>query len=172
MTPNKDIEKELNSISQTVANLSPKASFVVPEGYFESFPEDLMKKIREKETKDETGLFRLFKRKQVIRYMAAASVVGLLLSGGYFFFTAKSSIELVSTSLTTPKEAVSEDAMASYLFEMDEVSSPGHTEEVVFDESLLAQMDKKMVSSLLAELPETGIEQFMNERNSESYLSN
>ena len=47
MPSNPHIVKELNEISQTVANLPDLPVFAVPENYFEQFPEKLMSLIRE-----------------------------------------------------------------------------------------------------------------------------
>jgi len=47
MPSNPHIVKELNEISQTVANLPDLPVFTVPENYFEQFPEKLMSLIRE-----------------------------------------------------------------------------------------------------------------------------
>jgi len=47
MPSNPHIVKELNEISQTVANLPDLPVFAVPENYFEQFPEKLMSLIRD-----------------------------------------------------------------------------------------------------------------------------
>jgi hypothetical protein len=47
MKRNPEIGKELETISPAVANLSFKMPFYVPEGYFESFPHQLLKFIKE-----------------------------------------------------------------------------------------------------------------------------
>jgi hypothetical protein len=52
MPSNPHIVKELNDISQTVANLPDLPVFTVPENYFEQFPEKLMSIIRENARKE------------------------------------------------------------------------------------------------------------------------
>jgi hypothetical protein len=47
MPRNQHILNELNTISQTVANIPDVPVFTVPENYFAQFPEKLMSKIRE-----------------------------------------------------------------------------------------------------------------------------
>lgn len=52
MPDRKEILSELSMISNTVAELPFKPVFTVPEGYFDQFPEKLMKTIREEEKSD------------------------------------------------------------------------------------------------------------------------
>jgi hypothetical protein len=47
MPSSKHILNELSAISQTVANITDRPVFTVPENYFAQFPEKLMSKIRE-----------------------------------------------------------------------------------------------------------------------------
>jgi hypothetical protein len=52
MPDRKEILSELSIISNTVAELPFKPVFTVPEGYFDQFPEKLMKMIREDDKSD------------------------------------------------------------------------------------------------------------------------
>jgi hypothetical protein len=52
MPDRKEILSELSIISNTVAELPLKPVFTVPEGYFDQFPEKLMKTIREEDKSD------------------------------------------------------------------------------------------------------------------------
>lgn len=49
MAKGRDIQNELNDISQTVANLNGKSPFAIPTNYFDRFPQIIMQKIENEE---------------------------------------------------------------------------------------------------------------------------
>jgi len=52
MTPRKEITEELEQIGTELARLSPTLPYTVPSGYFQSFPEIMLRRIRSADTSE------------------------------------------------------------------------------------------------------------------------
>lgn len=76
------VNEELENLSPLMASLRKARTFETPPGYFEQLPEAILAKVRKQPAKVISVSFR----KRVIRYAAAAVVVGVVAIGSYIGF--------------------------------------------------------------------------------------
>ncbi len=69
---NNDLQKELNEISPMLANL-PKETIEAPEGYFDSFSDRMLARIKAEQTEPSKSIVRPIQK--YTKYMAAAMVL-------------------------------------------------------------------------------------------------
>lgn len=146
--------EELSPFMQSLKKENP---FSVPEGYLSQFNVDIAPK--------KAKVVPLFGLKAVLKYAAAASVIGIIATFATLFFsnTDKSTIGKLNGNTM-----ISTDAFALYLSEADMIEEDDELETVMADsQSLLVQMDAKVISELLTEIPETEISNYIDIMKSE-----
>ena len=146
--------EELSPFMQSLKKENP---FSVPEGYLSQFNVDIAPK--------KAKVVPLFGLKAVLKYAAAASVIGIIATFATLFFsnTDKSTIGKLNGNTM-----ISTDAFALYLSEADMIEEDDELETVMADsQSLLVQMDAKVISELLTEIPETEISNYLDIMKSE-----
>ena len=144
-------------LSPFMQSLKKENPFSVPEGYLSQFNVDIAPK--------KTKVVPLFGLKAVLKYAAAASVIGIIATFATLFFskTEKSTIGKLNGNTM-----ISTDAFALYLSEADMIEEDDVLETVIADsQSLLVQMDAKVISELLTEIPETEISSYIDIMKSE-----
>jgi hypothetical protein len=144
-------------ISPFMQSLKKENPFSVPEGYLSQFNVDIAPK--------KAKVVPLFGLKAVLKYAAAASVIGIIATFATLFFsnTDKSTIGKLNGNTM-----ISTDAFALYLSEADMIEEDDELETVMADsQSLLVQMDAKVISELLTEIPETEISNYIDIMKSE-----
>ena len=182
-----DIQDELSSISQAVANLTGKNPFTVPTNYFEQFPE----KIREsassfstpqlellpkenpfevpqdyfqqfKVNKQKHKIIGVIKIRNVVRYAAAACITGVMVA---LFFLNDRTVknELVIDAKGNQQTELSTDAVETYLSDAEILSILSSTDEFTEpEENSLVDLNRETVGYLLSELSENGLDQYIN----------
>lgn len=109
---NQDLQKELEEISPMLAKL-PKESFEAPEGYFESFSDRMLARVKTEQSAPSKSIVRPIQK--YTKYMAAAMIL-VFMGLSIFIFKIKqtnSAIKTANINLTT------EDI---YLEEIDEAT--------------------------------------------------
>lgn len=186
------IQSELSAISPLLAEMLKSTPFVAPKGYFDQFSNRILAKIEAQEpekevlspllqslkkenpfsvppdylqefkvnvTPKEAKVIPLFNLKAVLKYAAAAAVVGIIVTFATLFF---SNQEKRSMACTAEEAVISADAFDLFLSET--ASIEGQQTEAFEEESqsLLVQMDAKMVSEILTEIPENEISTYID----------
>jgi hypothetical protein len=192
MKDHQTIQSELSAISPLLAEMPKSNPFVAPDGYFNQFSKRILSKIDEQVTEKEelspllqslkkenpfsvppaylqefkvnvtpkeAKVIPLFNLKAVLKYAAAAAVVGIIVTFATLFF---SNQEKRSMASTTEEAVISADAFDLFLSET--ASIEGQQTEAFEEESqsLLVQMDAKMVSEILTEIPENEISTYID----------
>ena len=192
MKDHQTIQSELSAISPLLAEMPKSNPFVAPDGYFNQFSNRILSKIDEQVTEKEelspllqslkkenpfsvppaylqefkvnvtpkeAKVIPLFNLKAVLKYAAAAAVVGIIVTFATLFF---SNQEKRSMASTTEEAVISADAFDLFLSET--ASIEGQQTEAFEEESqsLLVQMDAKMVSEILTEIPENEISTYID----------
>ena len=192
MKDHQTIQSELSAISPLLAEMPKSTPFVAPKGYFDLFSNRILAKIEAQETEKEelspllqslknenpfsvppdylqefkvnvtpkeAKVIPLFNLKAVLKYAAAAAVVGIIVTFATLFF---SNQEKRSMASTAEEAVISADAFDLFLSET--ASIEGQQTEAFEEESqsLLVQMDAKMVSEILTEIPENEISTYID----------
>lgn len=186
------ILSELSSISKVVAGLPKNNVFEAPEGYFLQLSNHILEKINsqntEKETlspllqslrkenpysvpkdyleqfsvevnKQQTKIIPIFSLKTVLKYAVAASIIGIITTFVSLFFNNDRQSTIAKSK---DEAAISTDAYALFLNETASIEE-GQTETSEDDtQTLLVQMDAKMVSEILTEIPESEISNYID----------
>jgi hypothetical protein len=192
MKDHQTIQSELSAISPLLAEMPKSTPFVAPHNYFNQFSNRILARIEAQETEKEelspllqslkkenpfsvppaylqgfkvnvtpkeAKVIPLFNLKAVLKYAAAAAVVGIIVTFATLFF---SNQEKRSMASSTEEAVISADAFDLFLTET--ASIEGQQTEAFEEESqsLLVQMDAKMVSEILTEIPENEISTYID----------
>lgn len=197
MKDQQDILLELTSISPFVADLPKTTPFEAPKNYFQDFssrileqiqlqsiendglspfmqslkkenpfsvPADYMNQFNVDSSLKKAKIVPLFSLKAVLKYAAAASIIGIIATFATLFF---SNTDKSTIAKSNGNALISTDAFALYLSEVEMIEGE-EVETVVEDsQSLLVQMDAKVISELLTEIPETEISNYIDIMKSE-----
>ncbi len=144
-----EIEKE--SLSPLLASLKKENPYSVPPDYMQQFKVEI---------KPQQGkVVRLFNLKAVLKYEAAAAVIGIIATFATLFF---SSEDKGSMAKATEEAVISADAFDLFLSETASIEED-HSEASMEDtQSLLVQMDANTVTEILSEIPENEISTYID----------
>jgi hypothetical protein len=141
--------EELSPFMQSLKKENP---FSVPENYLSQFNVDIAPK--------KAKVVPLFALKAVLKYAAAASIIGIIATFATLFFSNSDKSPIAKSNGNT---LISTDAFALYLSEAEIIEEEDMLEEEINDsQSLLVQIDAKVISELLTEIPETEISNYLD----------
>jgi hypothetical protein len=150
-------ETEKEALSPLLQSLKKENPFSVPPAYLQQFKVNV--------TPKEAKVIPLFNLKAVLKYEVAAAVVGIIVTFATLFF---SNTDKSTFAKSNGNTLISTDAFALYLSESEMIATEEELETVMDDsQSLLVQMDAKVVSELLTEIPETVISSYIDFTKSE-----
>ena len=148
---------ENDGLSPLLQSLKKENPFSVPAHYLNQFEVDISPK--------KAKIVPLFHLKAVLKYAAAASVIGIIATFATLFF---SNSDKSSIAKSNGNALISTDAFALYLSEAEMIEGEEEAETVIDDsQSLLVQMDANVISELLREIPETEISNYIDIMKSE-----
>lgn len=147
----KSQEIENESLSPLLASLRKENPFSAPIDYLAEFKVDI--------PQPETKVIRLFNTKTVLKYAAAAAVIGIIATFATLF-SKNEPINAIAKS--TEETKISSDAFAFYLSETEDLSESRIEESIEDSPSLLVQMDAGLVSEILREIPENEISTYLD----------
>jgi len=186
------IQSELSAISPLLAEMPKSNPFAAPNGYFNQFSNCILAKIEAQDTENEllspilqslkkenpysvpsdymqefkvnispkkSKIIPLFNLKTVLKYAAAAAVVGIIATFAILQF---SSAEKGEMAKAIEQTVISSDAFDLFLSETASIEEEQIEASEDESQSLLVQMDAKMVSEILAEIPETEISNYVD----------
>jgi hypothetical protein len=148
------VNTELGEIAPGLISLRTNNPFTVPNGYFDK-PVIGLQSRKNKSAK-------VFQMKNILRYAAAACIVGLI-GLSYLLIKVDDSLTLVAnTSNNQQAEELSLNEMVVYLEQMEGID---HDNDAAFsneDESnLLVDLDSETIKELLNGIPDKGIQEFI-----------
>jgi hypothetical protein len=148
---------ENDGLSPFMQSLKKENPFSVPADYLNEFKIDVSPK--------KAKIVPLFSLKAVLKYEVAAAVIGIIVTFATLFFSNTDKSTFAKSNANT---LISTDAFALYLSESEMIDTEEELETVMDDsQSLLVQMDAKVVSELLTEIPETVISSYIDFTKSE-----
>jgi hypothetical protein len=149
------IEQENTSfqtLSPLLESLKKENPFVVPENYISSFKVSLPQK--------EGLLVPFFSIKNMLKYAAAAAIVGIIAT---FAVLSNKTEEKTAVAFTAEQSSISEEAFAFFLSESGlSENEQNQNIEIDLSESLLVNLNPKLISEILTEIPENDISTYMN----------
>jgi hypothetical protein len=157
-------ESELELLSPLLHSIKKENPYSVPKGYFQDFEVNHPK----------TEAFHIFSMRQIVRYAAAACVMGLLVS--VFFFsdwTGKQQFNVESKEISQSDFSI--DAVETYLSYDEDLDIESNKDDLLETESnALVDLDSETIGQMLSELSENGIAQYMtlNDINDQKNLLN
>ena len=161
---NTNQQSELELLSPLLHSIKKENPYTLPKGYFQDFEVNHPKR--------ET--FHIFSLRHIVRYAAAACMMGLLVS--VFFFsnwTGKQQFNVESKEITRSDFSI--DAVESYLSYDEELGIESNKDDLIETESnALVDLDSETIGEMLTELSENGIAQYMtlNDINDQKNLLN
>ena len=139
-------------LSPLLESLKKENPFVVPENYISSFKVSIPQK--------EGLLVPFFSIKNMLKYAAAAAIVGIIAT---FAVLSNKTEEKTAVAFAADQSAISEDAFALYLSESELVENEQNQHiEIDHSESFLVDLNPKLISEILTEIPENDISTYMN----------
>lgn len=155
-------ETEKENLSPLLQNLRKQNPFSIPTNYLTDF------KVPVPAT--ETNVVRLYNIKTVLKYAAAAAVIGIIVTFATLF-SGNETINAVAKS--TDETKISSDAFALYLSETEDLNENELEDPIEDTQSLLVQMDAGLVSEMLKEIPENDISSYIDlMKNEDLHLMN
>ena len=157
-------QSELELLSPLLHSMKKENPYTLPKGYFQDFEVN----------HPTTQTFNTFSLRHIVRYAAAACVIGLLVSVFFFsYWTEREQINLGSKEI--PQSDFSIDAVESYLSYDEDLGIESNKDDLIETESnALVDLDSETIGEMLTELSENGIAQYMtlNEINDQKNLLN
>ncbi len=139
-------------LSPLLESLKKENPFVVPENYISSFKVSIPKK--------EGLLVPFFSIKNMLKYAAAAAIIGIIAT---FDVLSNKTEEKTALAFTTDRSTISEDAFALYLSESELLENEQNLNiEIEQSESILVNLNSKLISEILTEIPENDISTYMS----------
>jgi hypothetical protein len=150
------VDDELKEMAPGLISLRTKNPFTIPKGYFNTavIEEPLRK----------NNLVRVFQMKNLLRYAAAACIIGLI-GLSYILTKVDGSGPVVSSTANNQWPAeLSLDDMVIYLQQMDEI---GHDSDLEFsnggESNLLVDLTQETIQEMLNGIPDKGINEFIED---------
>jgi len=198
MAISRNIQKELNDISQTVANLDGSTPFVLPPDYFSQFPEKLIQIIENEESKKAEPNFSellgsLQKKNPLVvppGYFNAFNIdvpgsapnVFSLQPRKWIAYAAAACIGglifgLIYLSSQQPKQltlasqTISSKTIESFLNENEALDESFKEMEFSADELAFMDVSASTISELLKDIPDTDISGFLDQQGSDESKS-
>jgi len=198
MATSRNIQKELNDISQTVANLDGSTPFVLPPDYFSQFPEKLIQIIENEESKKAEPNFSellgsLQKKNPLVvppGYFNAFNIdvpgsapnVFSLQPRKWIAYAAAACIGglifgLIYLSSQQPKQltlasqTISSKTIESFLNENEALDESFKEMEFSADELAFMDVSASTISELLKDIPDTDISGFLDQQGSDESKS-
>jgi hypothetical protein len=198
MAISKNIQKELNDISQTVANLDGSTPFVLPPDYFSQFPKKLIQIIENEESKKAEPNFSellgsLQKKNPLVvppGYFNAFNIdvpgsapnVFSLQPRKWIAYAAAACIGglifgLIYLSSQQPKQltlasqSISSETIESFLNENEALDESFKEMEFAADELAFMDVSASTISELLKDIPDTDISGFLDQQGSDESKS-
>jgi hypothetical protein len=144
-------ETEKEELSPLLQSLKKENPFSVPPAYLQEFKVNV--------TPKEAKVIPLFNLKAVLKYAAAAAVVGIIATFATLFFSGEEKGAIAKASEETVISADAFDLFLSETASIEEEETEDFEEE---SQSLLVQMDANMVSEILTEIPENEISTYID----------
>lgn len=162
---NENIEN-LSPLMQELRNLNP---YPVPTGYFENLPETMLEKVLVKQPARSVSMDF---RKKVIRFAAAAVVVGILFIAGFLYLNREGASipELAQTEENIPQDTISglqglsDDELSNYI-ENQTVALPDY-----LNITGIAEIDGEDIKLMLADIPDSELKQYIDEFSGENQV--
>jgi len=160
MEPGSDI---LNKLKESSREL-----FTVPEGYFESFPEQMLEKAK---AEPSAKIVSMSFAKRIFRYAAAAVVIGIIALGAWIWVKrpggVDNSISQADKDVLQKVQNISDSEMTNYI-ENSALTATG--------EKMVASADIDMrgedASLMLADIPDEELQQYLEQHNGSKPLLN
>lgn len=198
MAISRNIQKELNDISQTVANLDGSTPFVLPPDYFSQFPQKLIQIIENEESKKAEPNFSellgsLQKKNPLVvppGYFNAFNIdvpgsapnVFSLQPRKWIAYAAAACIGglifgLIYLSSQQPKQltlasqTISSETIESFLNENEALDESFKEMEFSADELAFMDVSASTISELLKDIPDTDISGFLDQQGSDESKS-
>lgn len=198
MAISRNIQKELNDISQTVANLDGSTPFVLPPDYFSQFPQKLIQIIENEESKKAEPNFSellgsLQKKNPLVvppGYFNAFNIdvpgsapnVFSLQPRKWIAYAAAACIGglifgLIYLSSQQPKQltlasqTISSETIESFLNENEALDESFKEMEFAADELAFMDVSASTISELLKDIPDTDISGFLDQQGSDESKS-
>lgn len=137
-------EEEKLSVPESV-KFSP--TYTVPEGYFESLPGKMAETVKKQQAKIIRPLFS----RKLVRYVAAAAIVGIAALTAFFYFTRNQRGSETMAAI----EQVSDSELINYLN-----NQPADLSETVNIVSS-ADMSNEDLKTLLSDVPDAALQQYL-----------
>lgn len=144
-------ESEKEVLSPLLQSLKKENPFSVPPAYLQEFKVNVPSK--------EAKVIPLFNLKAVLKYAAAAAVVGIIATFATLFFSGE---EKGTLAKATDETVISADAFDLFLSETASIEEEETEDFEEESQSLLVQMDANMVSEILTEIPENEISTYID----------
>jgi len=151
-------EQDLMELSPFLKSLQHENPYTLPEGYFNNVKVDV--------TRNQTPVVGMFKLTSWAKYAAAACLLGIM--AAVFFVTNTENgkqVAAVSKEPETFHNKVSQDAIALYLEEMDNLTAAETIENEPVDASsnLLVDLNSETIKEILQEIPDKYISLYMDQ---------
>jgi hypothetical protein len=142
---------EKEALSPLLQSLKKENPFSVPPAYLQEFKVNV--------TPKEAKVIPFFNLKAVLKYAAAAAVVGIIATFVTLFF---SSEKQGTIAKSTDEVAISADGYALFLNETASIEEDHSQASIEDTQSLLVQMDANTVTEILSEIPENEISTYID----------
>jgi len=148
----------LENLSPLMRDLKNKNTYTTPLGYFENFSDSVLSKIKNEPKK--AKVISITNRKTWLKFAAAAIVVGMISTIGFYFLNKSS--QPVNTDPIAALSKVSDDEMNNYL---QNQYSPVYDSVITNTNSPLAIVDLSGddTDDLLSTIPDDELKQYINE---------
>ena len=159
--PSNEVSKETSALAPTLAGIGNKMPQEVPQGYFENLAQTLVS--GQQKSAPVFSIFAL----RVVRYAAAAAVVGLLFTGAWFLIRdGRGGPEQpdVASAGQTRSDSVPESVLASYLDQTQALDDldPSLSETAKPEDMALLNLDDQKVGELLSTMTDKEIADYVS----------
>jgi len=164
MKPIDFVNKELENLSPLMDSLKTENVYTVPTGYFEELPVLILDKVKQHQP---AKVVSMTFRKKVMRYAAAAVVVGMIITAGVLFINRQSSTitpgtivqaeEKIQQETQSKVEGLSDDELINFL-ENQTAPLPD-----ILSAASIAELDSEDVKMMLADVPDAELKKYLVE---------
>lgn len=158
------VNEELENLSPLMERIRTQNVYRVPTGYFESLPVVILDKAKQHQP---ARVVSMTFRKKVMRYAAAAVVLGMIITAGVLFMNRQSSSitpgtiaqaeEKIQQETQSKVEGLSDDELLNFL-ENQTAPLPE-----ILNAAAIAEIDSEDVKMMLADIPDAELKQYLVE---------
>lgn len=149
------VQEELDDFSPVLHNLKHASLYEVPAGYFDQLPGIILSKVQSEQP---AKVVKMANRNVLRRYIAAAAVLAVMITGAWWYFQPSSRIEIPTTTVAI--QQVPDEELVRF------IDDQALAAEIAGNTIAYTEFDNNDMHDLLADVSDEELQQYVEKNSS------